>query len=1426
MKAILILFPAALAAFSARAGLPPQNGGRVAEIAAFLPAEPGFPETCITNRAVWDRIAARCPEKVRAAECLLTNSIPVVDDRTYEEVYPWNRPSAEITRRIDRLVFAECIENRGRFLPMINAYLEAKIAQTTWVNPYHDRPKFGNIHGTYQSIDLDSSWNAETVAIAVDLLRERLPSDLRQRAVAACWRVVFDNYLQTARTGALGRNGWFFGNNNWNVACHGWSVGAALRVVSDRTERAKFIEAAERAYPFYLNGFSGEGYCQEGLDYWNFGFSMYLHLGHIVRAATRDRVDFFASEKAKACARYALEFQLVPGVCPQFGDGTASVPSTRNLQYASFAWPEFVLAETCRLSPVHGTPNLPYLTFRPGAFDPPGAADSRKLPLRTLFRDAQVYIGRPAAGDAGAMSVCMKGGHNGVPHNHNDAGQYVIALGDVQMVQDPSGAKYTLDTFGPKRYDSPMLNSYAHAVPYPDGTLQGAGQDRSAQIILTRFTDEKDVVELDLRGAYTNDNIRTLTRRLAYDRARARIGVRDHVAFARPAPYETAISTFGTIEKGETEGSFAIVRRTRDGKGVLRLPFTVDCGGAKWHVKEERIPNPTRDEPTRFAIVLDEPVAEATVTVLFRPNEPLVRVGITTDTHFGRPDVKGVESCEKAWRIFKDRGCALVAHCGDIADRFSPDAYAEVCRMRERVFGDPKTAPREVWVYAYHDRIGMPDDTDKRGIGNYALLKDLLRIPHEAYDSFSISGFEFLVVPQAVDFGKYETMLAAACAKSPGKPVFVFDHHPGRSTTENSDFDGDARRRDLLEKFPQVVHITGHAHGSLYNEQNIHQAAYTSVSAACLTYFTGHYVGAVAGTGQNRSVLVLEIFGDHAVFRRYAVESGEEIGADEPWTIRWPYDPKKPFYSPESMRARHPPATFPSGAVLSVTRGPNLLVEFPETGSRFTWYYRIEAYREDGSAGRSVRILRRDVRGEYWRDPKDRKGIVRDALDAAYFTAGEEIVLTVTPCDFWGGEGEPLTWRGAAPECGYRLVCRGEVEKGTFRLPDLSPEVDGKALKVVVDVEIDQSGSVPIAIGVKACDFWWAARMSTPPGRSKLTYVFDIAKARTDTRYEFSIAGGTEPRSVEFTNLRILAKPPRQEISGGRHAVIFKGDARTAYRDPAAVFDGDLCHLFFTLVETEADGSVHSYVAKSESVDLRTWTPPRKLTPKSDRDYSSPGNVIRDGNGWVLCFQSYPRPGNRDDGVVRYADETARLFAMRSDDLVRWSEPELLRVKGPAVAEKDMGRMIDPYLIRGADGFWWCFFKQNGASMSRSRDLQTWEYVGRTEAGENVCVIPADHGYLMFHSPRNGIAVKRSDDLVHWADVQGLITLGQTGWPWARGRLTAGFVLDGRSLPGVGTCVLFFHGSGPKAENEGDFDRNASIAMVTAADPLSWLSSP
>jgi len=299
-----------------------------------------------------------------------------------------------------------------------------------------------------------------------------------------------------------------------------------------------------------------------------------------------------------------------------------------------------------------------------------------------------------------------------------------------------------------------------------------------------------------------------------------------------------------------------------------------------------------------------------------------------------------------------------------------------------------------------------------------------------------------------------------------------------------------------------------------------------------------------------------------------------------------------------------------------------------------------------------------------------------------------------------------------------------------------------------------------------------------------------------------------------------LSPEPKLRLQDAPSPLLFRGDGQTAYRDPAAIYHDGWFHLYFTYVTKEADGLAYSRVAWSKSRDLLRWTEVTPFTPLDlNFNYGSPGDVIRFGKHWVLCLQTYPRPNGE-----KYGNKNARIWTMRSYDLEHWLEPTLLQVKGPDVPIERMGRMIDPYLFQDKDepGKWWCIYKQKGLSMSWSRDLETWTFAGNFAAAENPCVIVDRGEYVLFDSPAGGIGVKRSRDLHAWRDVA-LLTLGQKDWPWAQGRLTAGFVLDLRNVPEVGKAIMFFHGSRyPEEDPRGGFDNFASIGFAWSDDLEQW----
>jgi hypothetical protein len=302
-------------------------------------------------------------------------------------------------------------------------------------------------------------------------------------------------------------------------------------------------------------------------------------------------------------------------------------------------------------------------------------------------------------------------------------------------------------------------------------------------------------------------------------------------------------------------------------------------------------------------------------------------------------------------------------------------------------------------------------------------------------------------------------------------------------------------------------------------------------------------------------------------------------------------------------------------------------------------------------------------------------------------------------------------------------------------------------------------------------------------------------------------------------DLSVSTSAEKIDLDNISSPILLKGGQTIAYRDPAAIYHEGVFRLFYTYIRPHHDRGHYWVIAYSKSTDLVNWSEPVAITEVDrTKNFASPGNIIRYGDQWILCMQTYPTPKGQ-----KFGDKNCKVWITRSKDLENWSEPEMLMVKGPDVPFEKMGRLIDAYLVQDMHepAKWWCFFDDNAANMSYSYDLKNWTYFNRVKSGENVCVLTEGDEYIMFHSPKNGVGIKRSKDMVNWEDTGELITLGQKDWPWAQGRLSAGFVLDLRDDPNIGKYLLFFHGSGPEDERT-MFSRNCSLGMAWSDDLINW----
>ena len=205
--------------------------------------------------------------------------------------------------RLPSLVLAECIENRGRFLPAIEETIRAIAAEKTWVMPAHDAG-LRNFRGTTIEIDLGAATMGREMATARWWLGDQLSAGTRELVRDELTRRIFRPYRQAIARGKP-KLWWRAGTNNWNAVCLAGVTGAALATLDTREERAFFVAAAEKYVKNFLRGFTADGYCYEGLGYWNYGFGNYVLMAETVRQATGGTVNWLENPKVRTIALYA-----------------------------------------------------------------------------------------------------------------------------------------------------------------------------------------------------------------------------------------------------------------------------------------------------------------------------------------------------------------------------------------------------------------------------------------------------------------------------------------------------------------------------------------------------------------------------------------------------------------------------------------------------------------------------------------------------------------------------------------------------------------------------------------------------------------------------------------------------------------------------------------------------------------------------------------------------------------------------------------------------------------------------------------------------------------------------------------------------------------------------------------------------------------
>lgn len=608
------------------------SADRVREIASLLPEAPqGIGVSC-QDRAFWDRMRqdAGAQALLDEAPRLLKQGMPLFVDSLYLHLNKTNvrLPGEKMMdaryQYLIKLTLAECLENKRLYIPAIEKALVSLCRQKPWSIPAHDR-SLQNYKGTDYYVDLVVATSGNSIAQCVSLLGNRLSPEVRARVQCAFREKVF---RPTYR--CLERNKpfwWFTVTNNWNSVCLAGVTGAALALLPDREERAYFVAAAEKYHVYGMKGYADDGYCSEGVGYYNYGFRAYILLREEVCRATQGKLDFFRTPKFVRVARFGKKIQMLDGVCPAYSDcrsgltvdwfinnycdnvlGTA--PYVEKL-----AFPFTGHNNNFSLHCIEMFPHQAWKLEQDEEIKQ--ALREETSPLHTYYEKAGILVARPDKDSGCRLAVSVKGGNNAENHNHNDIGSYAVSLGRETMAGDQGGPfSYPGDYFSAAALEKyPIKGSFGHPVPLVDGVCQSTGAKARAIVLEKEFTDTEDRFSIDLTSAYDTPKLEKLVRTCTYSRSGGGcFSVEDRFTAHAPVRFGTALTTAAEWKQLDAHHLLLTL-------GGEEMVVSVEASGVvEFTTDTIQLNGPAY---TRIGITLRKPVAEGHINLcytLFKSN--------------------------------------------------------------------------------------------------------------------------------------------------------------------------------------------------------------------------------------------------------------------------------------------------------------------------------------------------------------------------------------------------------------------------------------------------------------------------------------------------------------------------------------------------------------------------------------------------------------------------------------------------------------------------------------------------------------------------------------------------------------------------------------------------------------------------------------
>lgn len=417
---------------------------------------------------------------------------------------------------LSQLVIGELVEREGRFIPQIANGLWLMLEESTWVSPAHigvQKSGIGLPDPMDEYIDLGAGRVAADLATVYLLLGDelnRISPMISKKIKVVLQNRIINPYLTRDDFWwmALQPNTMV---NNWNIWINTNVLKVALLVEENPAKLGMILQKLTRSADQFIDSYAEDGACEEGPSYWMHAGGELGQMLLWLEDVSDGEVTFKEDRKLFNIGNYILNSHIYGNRYINFADAEAmQIPNPAKIwTYGALFNDDNLKAYASYLTTLK-SPMMSLGTvqdFLMHALIYPVLSNHRKdfIAPQFHFYESLGQATMRSLNEKGNLFLATIGSNNGVSHNHNDVGSYILYLDSIPVLIDAGVGTYTKETFSRNRYRLWNMQSQWHNLPIINGIQQKDGKSYRAEDVQYVSNGKTAHYSVDIAKAYPKE---------------------------------------------------------------------------------------------------------------------------------------------------------------------------------------------------------------------------------------------------------------------------------------------------------------------------------------------------------------------------------------------------------------------------------------------------------------------------------------------------------------------------------------------------------------------------------------------------------------------------------------------------------------------------------------------------------------------------------------------------------------------------------------------------------------------------------------------------------------------------------------------------------------------------------------------------------